>query len=142
MYAVLLFLHFIGLGLGVGTGFANLTLGISLRNLPPEERAAVFLKTVAIAKNGSIGLALLILTGIGMTAYRGVPETFAWGGGAFHAKLTLVLVFCGVYGYLQMLLKRVKKEGGGPTMAKLPKLGQILILLSLGIVGCAVAAFH
>jgi len=142
MYTTLLFLHFVGLGLGVGTGFAFLTLGIAMRPLPVAERGALFVRTSVIGKNGSIGLLLLILTGIGMMLQRGVPETFAWGGGAFHAKLGLVVVFAGLYGYLQTLIARAKREGGGPAMQTLPKVSQVLLLLSLGIVACAVLAFH
>lgn len=142
MYSVLLFLHFIGLGLGVGTGFASLALGIATRDLPPAERVAFMLRASAIGKNGSVGLLLLILTGLGMTAMRGFPETFAWGGGAFHTKLGLVVVFCGLYGYLQSLVARAKREGGGPAMAKIPRVSPILLATSLAIVACAVVAFH
>ena len=30
------------------------------------------------------------------TLWRGPASVFAWGGGAFHLKLTLVLILCGV----------------------------------------------
>jgi hypothetical protein len=142
MYSILLFFHFIGLALGVGTGFASLVLGIATKDLAPPDRAAFMLRASAIGKNGSIGLLLLILTGVSMMLMRGVPETFAWGGGAFHAKLGLVVVFCGLYGYLQSLVARARKEGGGPTMAKIPRVSGPLLLIGVAIVACAVVAFH
>jgi uncharacterized membrane protein len=77
-----------------------------------------------------------------MMLVRGVPETLAWGGGAFHAKLTLVVLFSGLYGYLQSLIARAKKENGGPAMAKIPRLSPVLLITSLAIMACAVAAFH
>ena len=141
MYKVLLFFHFLGLALGVGTGFANMALGIVTKNLPPEERAPFVLKTLVLSRNGSIGLLLLLLSGIGMTLMRGVGATFAWGGPAFHLKLTLVVIFLGVFGYMQVLIKKVKQDGGGPTLAKLPKIGPILHLLAMGIMIAAVVAF-
>jgi hypothetical protein len=142
VYSFLLFLHFLGLALGVGTSFANLTLGLSMSAIPPAERVPFFLRISVLGKNGSIGLALLILTGAGMTLLRGVHETFEWGGPAFHAKLTLVAILSGLLGYLQVLVKRAKAEGGGPVMAKIPMVGRVMLVVGLCTVGAAVAAFH
>jgi uncharacterized membrane protein len=142
MYTTLLVLHFIGLALGVGTGFAQMTLGIATRNLAPPERAQFMMRASALGRNGSIGLALLIVTGIGMMLLRGVSATMEWGGGAFHAKLTLVVVAIFVFGYLQVLVRRVRREGGGPAMATLPKVGQVMLLVGIAIVICATIAFQ
>jgi uncharacterized membrane protein len=141
LYILIKFLHFIGLALGVGTSFAMLTLGAAARDLPAEERSKFMLKAGALRKNGSYGLALLILTGVAMLLLRGPASVFAWGGGAFHLKLTLVVVLCGFFGYSQSLYKKIRLAGGGPLMAKLPKLGLVMLLLSVGIVASAVAAF-
>jgi hypothetical protein len=141
MYETLLVLHFVGLALGVGTGFANLTLGIATRELAPPERAQFFLRAFALGKNGSIGLALLLVTGIGMMLMRGVSATMAWGGPAFHWKLALIVLLIGAFGYLQVLIKRAKQQGGGPVMAQIPKAGQTVLAISLAIVVAAVIAF-
>lgn len=141
VYLTLLFLHFIGLALGVGTSFAMARLGAASSDLPPEERSKFMLKASVLGKNGSAGLGLLILTGLGMMLWRGVGEVMSWGGGAFHAKLTLVVVLCGVFGYAQVVQKKARRAGGGPLMAKLPKLGAVMLLLSIAIVATAVAAF-
>ena len=142
MYTTLLFLHFIGLALGVGSGLAAFTLGITNRELPPAERASFFLKLRGLSQNGSYGLLLLLATGTGMLFTRGIRETFVWGGPAFHAKLTLVLVFTGVFGYQQVLMKRAREAGGGPAMTQIPVVGRILLALSTAIVLTAVLAFH
>lgn len=145
MYLALLFTHFIGLALGVGSGFAQFTLRLAARDLSPEERVKFLLRSSALGKNGSIGLLLLLASGIGMTAMRGVGATFQWGGGAFHLKLTLTLIFIGLFGYLQVLLARAKRApsgvGAGPTMAKIPKLANTMLALSVAIVVSAVVAF-
>jgi uncharacterized membrane protein len=141
LYIIIKFLHFIGLALGVGTSFALLTLGAAARDLPNEERSKFMLKAGALRKNGSYGLLLLILTGVAMLVLRGPASVFAWGGGAFHLKLTLVVILCGFFGYTQSLQKKIRVAGGGPLMAKLPKLGLIMLVLSVGIVASAVAAF-
>lgn len=142
MYTALLILHFLGLALGVGTGFAQITLGIATRDMAQPERAQFMLRALALGRNGSIGLGLLLVSGLGMMAMRGVTATLAWGGGAFHAKLALVVVLIGVFGYLQVLVRRVRLAGGGPTMATLPKVGRAMLLVSVAVVICAVIAFQ
>jgi len=142
-YLVLLVLHFLGLSLGVGTGFAMLRLGIASAKLDPAERRSFMLRTMSVSKNGSIGFLLLVLTGLGMLFMRGPASVFAAGGPAFHAKLTLVVIMAGVLGYTQMLQKRARSESGGAkAMATLPKAGAALLLLGVGIVIAAVIAFQ
>jgi hypothetical protein len=141
-YYVLLFLHFVGIALGVGTGFANLAIGRSLSGFSPEDRGRYSPVIYALAKNGSSGLGLLIVTGVAMVLMRGIKETFQWGGPAFHAKLTLIVILIGVFGYLQVLMKKAREEGGGPTAAKIPKVGRIVLALSLAVMAAAVAAFR
>lgn len=142
LYNLILFLHFIGLALGVGTSFATATLGASTRDMSPEERTKFMLRASVLRKNGSFGLLLLILSGIGMLIVRGPAAVFAWGGGAFHLKLTLVVILIGVFGYLQVIGKKVREAGGGPLMAKLPKLSMAMLVLSVAIVAAAVVAFQ
>jgi uncharacterized membrane protein len=141
LYPIILFLHFIGLALGVGTSFAMLTLGAASRELAPEERMKFMMRVSALRKNGSYGLALLILTGLAMFIMRGPSAVFAWGGGAFHLKLTLVVILCGFFGYMQVLTKKIREAGGGPLMAKVPRISMIMLGLSVAIVASAVAAF-
>ena len=141
MYTVLLILHFIGLAMGVGTSFAGLALGRAARDLDPPERAKFMLRASAIAKNGSIGLTLLILSGLGMWFTRGISQTLAWGGPAFHAKLTLVAILIGTFGTMQVLQKKAREGGGPAVMAKIPKVGAAMLLLGLGIIVAAVLAF-
>jgi uncharacterized membrane protein len=141
VFETLLIFHFLGLALGVGTSFAIFTLGKASADMEPAERVKFMLRASVLAKNGSAGLGLLILSGLGMLFQRGVLNTLRWGGGAFHAKLTLVVILCGVVGYMQVLLKRARLAGGGPNMQKLPKIGQLGLLLSVSIVILAVIAF-
>jgi len=142
MYDLLLILHFLGVALGVGTSFAFLVLGMASKDLEPKERMAFAKRTFALSKNGSVGLLLLIVSGVGMLLTRGVSAVFAWGGPAFHAKLTLVVLLCGFVGYSQVLMKRVRVSSDVASAARLPKIGRVMLLLSVGIVISAVLAFH
>jgi hypothetical protein len=127
--------------MGVGTSFAGMALGRASRDLEPAERAKFMLRASAIGKNGGIGLGLLILSGLGMWFTRGISQTLAWGGPAFHAKLTLVVIMIGTLGYMQVLQKKAREGGDPEVMAKIPKVGAVLLLLGLGIIACAVIAF-
>jgi uncharacterized membrane protein len=142
MYRSLLVLHFLGLALGVGTSFATLALGITARQLDEAERVKFLLRASVIGKNGSIGLALLLVTGVSMMLLRGTAATFSLGGPPLHAKLTLVAVLCGLIGYLQVLLRRARQAQGGPAMAILPRVGAVTLVTGVAIVVCAVLAFH
>jgi len=128
--------------MGVGTGFAMFTLGFATRHLAPPERAAFMLRATALSRMGSIGLLLLIVSGLGMMWQRGVDVVFAWGGGLFHLKLTLVAVLLGLVGYMHALTARAKREGGGPAMARLAIFGQLTLLIGITIVVLAVLAFR
>ncbi len=141
LYNILLFLHFIGLALGVGTSFATAALGAGTRDMPADERTKFLLRASLLRKNGSYGLLLLILSGLGILIVRGPQAVFAWGGPAFHLKLTLVVILLGLFGYLQVIGKKVREAGGGPLMAKLAKLGLAMLVVSVAIVASAVAAF-
>ncbi len=142
MQDLFLFIHFIGLALGVGTSFAMMRLGVATKSLPPAERVQFFRHALAVGKNGSLGLALLIVSGLCMLFTRGVTTVFGAGGIAFHVKLTLVLVLCGLVGFSQVLGKRFREKQDGQALATMAKLGPPMLLTGVGIVVCAVLAFH
>jgi uncharacterized membrane protein len=140
-----LVLHFIGLALGVGTGFAMFTLGMSTQDMPPADRAAFMRRASVITRNGSVGLLLLIVSGVGFLVTRGVPVVMAWGGPMFHIKLTLVAMLIGVFGYMQVLLRQSRSSDAavaGAASARMAIVSKIMLLLGVSIVVTAVLAFH
>jgi len=137
-----LIIHFIGLALGVGTGFAALTLGLATRDMPPAERGHFMRRASVLGKNGSFGLLLLIISGLGLMIGRGVDVVMAWGGPMFHIKLTLVVILIGAVGYLQVLMRRSRSSDGASAAARMPIVSRIVLLLGLSIVVFAVLAFH
>jgi len=137
-----LIIHFIGLALGVGTSFAMMRLGMATKTLSPEERGQFYKHAMSLSKNGSLGLILLIVSGLCMLFTRGVSTVFAAGGPAFHVKLTLVLVMVVFFGFSQVLIKRIREKRDPAAMVTMAKLGPAMLLTGLGIVVCAVLAFH
>ena len=141
-YLVLLMLHFVGLAFGVGASFALFTLRRASAELEPAERIKFMLRALSVSKNGSYGLLLLLLSGLGMFFMRGPGATMAAGGPAFHAKLTFVVILCGLVGYSQALGKRLRVAGGGPAASTLPKVSTAILLVGIAIIVCAVIAFQ
>ncbi|HKO49502.1 MAG TPA: hypothetical protein VJV79_17355 [Polyangiaceae bacterium] len=141
-YLVLLMLHFVGLALGVGASFSLFTLRRASAGLEPAERSKFILRALSVSKNGSWGLLLLLASGLGLFFMRGPGAVMAAGGPAFHAKLTLVVILCGVAGYGQVLGKRAREAGGGPALTKLPAVSIAMLLLGVAIVIAAVIAFQ
>lgn len=143
MYDLLLVLHFIGVALSVGTGFAFMALGIGTKDMALPERGAFMLRAFVIGRNGSIGLLLLLISGISMVMIRGgfasVSETFGW---PFRIKMILVLIIIGLVGYMESLMKKAKQDKGGPVMARIPKVGPILLFTALCVIVSAVLSFH
>jgi uncharacterized membrane protein len=142
LYYSLLFLHFIGLALGIGAAFSIARLTAAARELPSEESTKFLLRAGVLSKNASGGFGLLLLSGVGMLLVRGPAAVFAMGGGAFHLKLTLIVILTGVFGYSQVLGKKVREAGGGPNMAKLATIRLVVLVLGIAIVASAVAAFR
>jgi uncharacterized membrane protein len=135
-----LILHFLGLALGVGTGFAMLTLGLSTKDMPPADRGAFMRRASMVGMNGSIGLLLLIVSGVALLLNYGLEAVRLWGP-MFHIKLTLVVILIGVFGYMQVLVRKFK-SGDAAAAARLPTVSKIMLLLGVSIVVFAVLTFH
>ena len=142
MREALLFIHFIGLALGLGTGFSYMALGIATKNMTPAEKAPFFLRAFVLSKNGNIGLALLLLSGLGLFFLEGPANVMAAGGVYFKIKLVLFGILVCLIGYLSMLLAKIKRAGGGPLMAKIPKISPFSLMTTILIVLMAVLAFR
>ncbi|HEY3666968.1 MAG TPA: hypothetical protein VGL19_13235, partial [Polyangiaceae bacterium] len=127
---------------GVGASFAALTLRRATADLEPTERGKFMLRALALSKNGSYGLLVLLLSGLAMFLMRGPRAVMAAGGPAFHAKLTLVVILCGLVGYSQALGKRAREASGGPQLAKLHSVRLAILAVSLAIIVAAVIAFQ
>jgi hypothetical protein len=136
---LLRFLHFVGLALGVGSGFAQIAVGILIGRATGPDRAVLFRMRPALGQMGGIGLALLWITGLTLVFTR-------WGGfgslpGVFHAKVTAVVLLTGMVGYSHRLLKQARL-GDASAPRRLETAGKIMLLLSLTAVALAVYAFN
>lgn len=139
MREFMLVLHFIGLAMAIGAGFANLFLGTVASKLEPADRASFMSKTMILGIMGRTGLGLLVLSGLFLaTPYWQALEEMP----LFVAKLSLVVVLLISVSFSLMLIAKAKKQGNPAILAKLKPLGMFNFLLGLAIIVLAVLTFH
>lgn len=135
-----LILHFLGLAMGVGTGFVHLFIGLASKKWSDEETLTIYSKILRpIGIMGHTGLGVLIITGLGMLhpymkALKGMP--------LLHVKFTLVAVLLVLTIIMTKLGKKMVKEQDIKYLAKIKKLGSITHLVGIAIVVCAVLSFN
>lgn len=92
---LLLWLHFIGVGLGMGGGIALSQVGPRLIAAPPDDRTLLWQLEVFFSRIGAAGLATLLFSGPLLLWLKfGGPKGLGWW---FAAKMVFVFVaFVGV----------------------------------------------
>lgn len=132
--------HFLGLAMGVGASFALLLLRLSVNKLQHADQMTLMKKSLSIAKLGSIGLLIMILSGVGLTLPQWSEGLVLKKNGLFHTKLLLVFLLSLFLGYSQVLQK--KNKANFNSLPKLKTLGLVMALLNVVILITAVMVFH
>jgi hypothetical protein len=130
MNATLLVLHFIGLAMTVGAGFAQ---GMVARMMPSPPNAELVKVLGALRNATGVGLVVLWISGPALvwSKYSGLANLST----AFSVKLAFVVLL--TIGFLIVLVE--ERRPGPPKLA--PKLGPLTGLLGLGAIILAVIAF-
>ena len=140
MFDTLLFLHFIGISIGAGTGVYMMALARhAAKNMDQAEARTLMPGVVGtISGVGTLGLVLLIASGVAMSAILGNSIY----SGMFIAKMVLVAVLVTFVVAMKYLERRVRL-GGDMSAARLMKKIAILgPVLGLSTIFTAVMAFH
>lgn len=134
----LLIVHFLGLAMGMSSGFANMVLAGLVRQAAPADRAILARVPPAMSRIGVIGLALLWVSGLAlvMTRYGG----FGVLPGTFHAKLTAVVLLTLVVAYINVLMPKAQR-GDAAAMARIQMLGKMTGPLAILAIIFAVITF-
>ena len=136
MREFLLVLHFLGLIIGAGSGFALFFISLLAPRWPVAERRDMMIRLFPLRYASYGGLLLLILSGSGLfTPYAAGLAQMPWVWLKFAA--VAVLVICAIRGALCM--RRVASQPS--ALAQLPLLGKISFAASVLVVLCAVLAF-
>jgi len=139
LYKTLLFLHMFGLTIGAGTGIYIAAVSRYASKHLDQSQARTLLPGVngTLSKVGSIGLALLLLSGIGMMLTVGASRFNT----AFSVKMALVVAIVVFVGAMHMLAARVRR-GDKNALVMMNRIGPIGPLLAIGTLVAAVMAFH
>lgn len=139
MRELMLIVHFIGLTMSLGTGFANIFLSIAAARLEPADRGVFMSRAMILTRMGHIGLGLLLLSGF----YLITPY---WKSLAdmpvLIAKLTFVAILVILVGVVTTLARRAVESRNFAKLAKLRPFGMIIFFVGITIVVLAVLTFH
>lgn len=140
MFKLLLITHFLGLSIGAGTGVYMAALSAYAGKIADktEAKAVMLGPGGAISSVGTIGLAMLLLSGMGMVAVGG--GVAQWGI-AFWIKMALVGLIVVYVMSLKRLAARARLETTPNAAIAMKKLGPIGPMLAIFTVSAAVLAF-
>ena len=134
----LMVVHFLGLAVGLSTGFANMVMAGLISKAAPPERAVLGRFPPAMARVGAIGLAMLWASGIAIVLTR--YGTFAILPRPFIVKLAAVVLLTLIVGYIHVLMPRAQR-GDAAAMARIQLLGKITGPLAIIAIIFAVITF-
>jgi hypothetical protein len=85
MYDILLMIHFLSLGAGLGISLTMFVLGLQAGKIPPQEFGPMMGRIGLAMKNVAIGgVTLLVLSGVSLAFVE--PDMVTAGGGWFHGS--------------------------------------------------------
>lgn len=135
----MLIFHFIGLTMGLGTGFAHAFLGSVTAKMPADEAARFRLHSLVLSNMGHVGLTLLIISGFYLiTPYWKILPSSP----LLIIKLSLVAILIVLIGLISIATKKAKKGDAERQLKKMKLLGKLTLIVGLAIVIVAVNFFH
>jgi hypothetical protein len=134
----LLVVHFLGLAIGLSTGFANMVMAGLIAKAAPDEQKVLSRFPPAMSRLGVIGLTLLWASGLAIvfTRYGG----FAILPRPFVVKLAAVVLLTVAVIYIQVLLPRAAR-GDAAALARIQTLAKLTGPLALIAIIFAVITF-
>ena len=135
----MLMLHFIGLAMGIGAGFAHAFLGKTMSKMDRNEAKKFRHQIMALNQMGQVGILLLLISGI----YLIIPY---WPAITSFPLLIIKLVLVFILIILILLIgqgekKRYKNNVEGNSKRK-GIMGKLALLIGITIIILAVNIFH
>ena len=138
MHNAMLFIHFLGLIMGMGSGFATLFIGSYNKDISKEDGPKFMLRLRALGYMGLTGMILLIISGGYLaTPYWAIISSMPW----FIAKLSLVVILLVIVLVIDRRWRSAVKNNGGPDLAVIRKLGKLAFPIGILILLFAVLQF-
>ena len=131
-------LHFLGLAMGLSTGFANMVMAGLIRRAAPNEAAVLSRFPPAMSRIGVIGLTLLWGSGLAIVFTR--YGTFSILPRPFIVKIAAVVLLTLAVVYINVLMPRAQR-GDAAAMARIQTLGKLTAPLAIIAIIFAVITF-
>lgn len=139
MRETMLIFHFIGLTMGLGTGFAHAFLGIATSKMTADEATKFRLHSLVLSKMGHIGIALLVVSGLYLiTPYWKILSSTP----LLILKLALVIILILLITLINIAAGKAKSGDAERQLKKMAQLGKMTLLVGIVIVILAVNIFH
>lgn len=139
MRDIMLILHFIGLTMGLGTGFAHAFLGSLTNKMSAEEATKLRFNSLVLSRMGHIGITLLLISGFYMiTPYWKYLSSMP----LLIAKLALVAILIILISLIGIASKKAKQGDAEVQFKKMEAMGKMTLLIGIAIVVLAVKTFH
>ena len=141
MYKLLLMIHFLSLGAGIGISLTMFVLGLQAAKMAPAEFGPMMGRIGLAMKNVSVaGVTLLVLSGVGLVLVE--PGMVEAGGGLFHAKLAFVAAVVIAFVVVQVNQARARRGENPPVAARRAMIaGRIALASAVTATILAVLAF-
>ncbi|MFT6814726.1 MAG: putative membrane protein [Sphingobacteriales bacterium] len=139
MREAMLIVHFIGLAMGAGTAIGFQFLGIASSRMEKKEGQNFMVKALYLGKMGSIGLVLLVVSGL----YLMTPYWSTLGQNhTLMTKLVLVVILGALIGIISAKGKKAALGDAEMHLEKIGKIGKLALLTVITIIILAVLTFH
>ena len=139
MRETMLIFHFVGLAMGLGTGFAHAFLGAATTKMSAEETIKFRLNSLVLGNMGRIGILLLLISGFYLiTPYWKVLSSMP----LLVVKLALVAILIVLITLINIAGKKALNGDAANQLKKMGTLGKLTLIVSLAIVIVAVNIFH
>ena len=139
MRETMLIFHFIGLAMGLGTGFAHAFLGSVTTKMQADEATKFRLHSLVLGRMGHIGITLLLISGFYLiTPYWKVLGSMP----LLIVKLSLVFLLIILITLIGIAGRKAKQGDAVAQFKKMEVLGKLTLLVGIAIVVVAVAVFH
>jgi len=135
----MLFFHFIGLAMGLGTGFAHAFLGSLVKKMTTEEATRFRMHSLVLGRMGHTGITLLLISGFYLMTpfWKTLPSN-----PLLIAKLSLVLVLTVLLVLIAIATRKAKQGDVEQQLKKMEVFGKLTLVTALAIVILAVSVFH
>lgn len=139
MRDIMLILHFIGLGMGLGTGFAHAFLGSAAAKMNPTDGTKFKLNTLVLSTMGHIGIGLLLISGFYLiTPYWKNLTDYPF----LIGKLILVAALITLITLINIAAKKAKNGDAEAQLKKIEMMGKLTLPIAILIVIFAAVTFH